>query len=94
MAQYIAGTPAATTVAVATSSTTVLAANSGRHGLILSNAGANNIYVNLGGGTAVNTNVLLAPNSAPLVLTNFCPQTAITAIAATGTTNLAVVELT
>lgn len=88
-----AGTPSVTTVSVATSSTSVLSANANRHGLILSNAGANNIYVNLAGGTAVSSNVLLAPNSAPLVLTSLCPTGAITAIAATGATNLSVTEL-
>jgi hypothetical protein len=82
------------TVSVLTSSTVVLAANPSRKGVILSNAGANNIYVNLGGGTAVNTNVLLPPNSAALVLTHLCPTNAINAIAATGATNLSVTELT
>lgn len=96
MAQYIAGTHTHTAVSVSNStSTSVLAANAQRHGLILSNVGANNIYVRLDGGTASSTTgVLLAPNSAPLVLTTFCPVGAVTAIAATGATNLAVDEIT
>lgn len=91
----VSGQPAVSTVSVSNSaSTSVLAANTNRKGLILSNAGANNIYVNLAGGTAVTTNLLLAANSAPLVLTQLCPTGAITAIAATGATNLSVTELT
>lgn len=88
------GTPAVTTVSVATSSTSVLAANSARRGVILSNVGANNIYVNLAGGTATATNILLASGSTPFILANLCPTGAITAIAATGATNLSVTELT
>lgn len=96
MAQAItaASTAAVTTVSVGTSSTAVLSANPQRKGLILSNVGANNIYVNLAGGTAVATNTLLANGSAPLVLLQTCPAGAITAIAATGATNLSVTELT
>ena len=89
----VSGQPSATTVAVGIASTTVLSANASRKGLILSNAGANNIYVNLAGGTAVNTNLLLPPNSVPFVLEQLCPTGVITAIAATGTTNLSVTEL-
>lgn len=91
----VSGQPAVTTVSVSNiTSTQVLAANASRKGLVLSNAGANNIYVNLAGGTAVNTNMLLAPNTAPFILTQLCPTGAITAIAATGATNLSVTELT
>lgn len=91
----VSGQPAVTTVSVSNSaSTQVLVANANRKGLILSNAGSNNIYVNLAGGTAVSTNLLLASNSAPLVITQLCPTGAITAIAATGATNLSVTELT
>lgn len=96
MAQYIAGTHTVTTVSVSNSaSTSVLAANALRHGLILSNVGANNIYVRLDGGTAsTSTGILLVPNGRPFVLTEFCSLSAITAIAATGATNLAVDEIT
>lgn len=86
------GTPVVTTVSVATSSTAVLAANASRKALILSNVGANNIYVNLAGGTAVATNTLIAPNTT-LNLNTYVPAGAITAIAATGATNLSVTEV-
>lgn len=97
MAQAITAgsTAAVTTVSVSNSaSTAVLAANALRKGLILSNVGANAIYVNLAGGTAVATNTLLPSGGAPLVLLQTCPVGAITAIAASGATNLSVTELT
>jgi hypothetical protein len=85
-------TPTVTTVAVTTSSTSVLAANASRKGLILSNVGANNIYINWAGGAATNNQMLMTPSST-LVLDRLVPATAITAIAATATTNLSVTEL-
>lgn len=86
------GTPSVTTVAVTTASTAVLAANAARGGLMLSNVGANNIYVNLSGGTALITNLLLIPNQMVSIREGTVPTSAITAIAVTGTTNLSVTE--
>lgn len=86
------GTPTVTTVAVTTASTAVLAANAARGGLMLSNVGANNIYVNLSGGVAVVTNLLLVPNQMVSIREGTVPTSAITAIAVTGTTNLSVTE--
>lgn len=88
------GTPAQTRVAVATANTTVLAANSGRLGVILSNAGANDIYINLQGNAPSNADIRLPAGSPPLVITSLCPTGIITGIALTATTNLSVVELT
>jgi hypothetical protein len=88
----VSSTPTVTTVAVATSSTSVLGANASRKGLILSNVGANNIYIHWAGGTATNNQTLLLPNTT-LVLDRLVPATAITAIAASSTTNLSVTEL-
>ena len=86
--------PNATNVSVGTSSTSVLSANPSRKGLILSNTGANPIYVNLGGGAATANNMLLPSGSAPFTLMGGCPTGAIFAIAATSATNLSVTELT
>lgn len=88
------GTPAVTSVSVATSSTSLLAANANRRGLMFSNTSANPIYVNLAGGTAVATNLLIPAGGAPVIINNLCPTNAITAIAGTGASNLSVTELT
>lgn len=87
----VAATPTVTTVSVTTSSTSVLASNAARKKLILSNVGANNIWINMAGGTALNTNMLLAPNQT-IIDDTWVSTTAITAIAATGATNLSVTE--
>lgn len=88
----VTGTPTVTTVSVGTGSTSVLASNANRKALIFSNVGANNIFINLAGGTAVATNTLLVPN-ASVIIDRYAPTTAITGIAATGATNLSVTEL-
>ena len=86
------GAATVTTVSVNTSSTNVLNANAGRRAVILSNVGANNIYINLSGSTAVATNMLIAPNTT-FQLDRYVPTTAITAIASTGATSLSVTEI-
>lgn len=85
------GTPTVSTVSVATSSTSVLSSNAARFGFLLVNVGANNIYINLAGGTAVTTNTLLVPNGS-YESTSYVATSAITGIAATGATNLSVTE--
>lgn len=85
-------TPVVTTVAVTTGSTAVLSANAARGGLLFSNVGANNIFINLAGGTALTTNTLLIPNGMLSIREGAVPTSAITAIAVTGTTNLSVTE--
>jgi hypothetical protein len=86
--------PVHTTVAVATSSGQLLAANANRSKLIMSNVGANNIYVRMDGGVAsATTGILIAPGATLIDDLGVSPL-AITAIAATGATNLVVVEYT
>ncbi len=86
------GTPTVTTVSVTTGSTSVLASSATRFGFLLVNVGANNIWVNLAGGTAVNTNTLLAPGGNLLMDGPYVVTGAVTAIAATSSTNLSVTE--
>lgn len=88
----VAATPTVTTVSVATASTSVLASNTNRKSVIFANVGANNIYLNLAGGTAVATNTLLLPNE-KFVWDRWVSTGAITGIAATGATNLSVTEI-
>jgi hypothetical protein len=85
-------TATVTTVSVATTSTQIAAANTNRKGIILSNVGANNIYINFAGNTAVTTNFVLTPN-AGIIIDRWIPTNAITAIAVTGATNLSVTEM-
>ena len=87
----ITAAPTVSTVSVATTSTTVLAANTARKKLILTNVGVNAIYLNMAGGTAVNTNIQLASGQT-LIDDTWVSQTAITAIATSAATNLSVTE--
>ena len=94
------GTPTETIVSVATTSTSVLAANASRKGLVLQNLGANPITVKLAGGTAVaSQGLVLNPQASAgqggtsvTFGRDLVPTSAITAIATTGATNLYVAE--
>jgi len=88
------GTPTVSSVTITTSSTSVLSSNASRKFLVLCNTDTtNSIYVNLAGGTAVATNLLLGPNGGSIILdSNYIPTGAIKAIASAGTPNLSVTE--
>lgn len=88
----VRATPTVSTVSVGTTSTSVLSANTNRKAVIFANTGANTIYLNLSGGTAVNTNVPLTAGQI-FVWDTWVGSTAITAIAATAATNLSVTEM-
>jgi hypothetical protein len=88
------GTPTAgTNVSVGTGSTSVLGANASRKFLALSNDSTATIYVDLSGGTAASgKGVRLNANGGAVVLDRYVPTSAITAIAASASSNLAVQE--
>lgn len=87
------GTPAVSTVSVGTSSTSVLSSNGNRKAVIFANTGANTIYLNLAGGTAVATNTPLDAGE-KFIWDRWVTTGAITGIAATSATNLSITELT
>lgn len=84
------------TVSVQTTATVVAPANPKRLSLVLSNLGANNIFVSLTQAATPSSGVLIPPTQRPVVLDRATYGTRIenqlSGIAATGAANLSVVE--
>lgn len=81
------------TVNVTTSNTTIANANGSRKGLIISNTGSVAVSINLTGATATAGMLTLPANSQPFKLLSYVPLGAITAIAASGSSDVSVTEL-
>lgn len=80
-------------VSVATSSTQLLAANSSRKSVVISNLDATNpIFINLNAGTGATTSMLKLAAGQMLVIDRCVPVTAISAIATGGAVSTAVAE--
>ena len=77
-------------VAVATSTTALLAAAVGTEHVILQNMGSNTVWVNIGAAAAADTGIALLASSAPIVLTAKKKELdrVFNAIAETGSTNV------
>lgn len=87
------GSPTQTTVTIGNTSTAVLGANAARAFLILQNDSDEVIYVAIDGGVAVSgQGIRLNASGGTAFFDRFIPQTAITAICASGTKDLLVTE--
>lgn len=77
-----------------TTTGTAVAANSSRVGLIISNSGANGVFINIGADAEVNKGIYLAPNGGTFTMDRFSfSRDVVTAITASGTSNICIYEV-
>lgn len=76
-----------------TTSGTAVSANSNRSSLVITNSGANGVFINFGEAAEVNKGIYLSPNGGTFTMgRNTFSKNLVSAITATGTSNICVYE--